>query len=62
MCGVPSCHLPEINEESQKVSTQVAGLGAKIPNIRNRHVSYLITTFDFEVTEQHQEFAIVGRK
>lgn len=62
MCGIPSCHLPEINEERQKMSTQVAGLGAQIPNIRNRRVSYLITTFDLEVTEKHQEFAIVGRK
>jgi hypothetical protein len=30
--GVPSLYLPEINEEGQKVSTQVAGLGAQIPN------------------------------
>jgi len=36
------------------VSTQVAGLGAQIPNTRNRHASYLITTFDLEVTEQNQ--------
>ena len=62
MCGVPSCHLPEINEERQKMSTQVAGLGTQISNIRKRRVSCLITTFDLEVTEQHQEFAIVGRK
>jgi len=44
------------------LNTQVAGLGAQIPNIRNRHASYLIMTFDLKVTEQHQEFAIVGRK
>jgi len=62
VCGVPSCHLPDINEERQKMSTQVAGLGAQIPNIRKRHVSYLITTFDLEVTQQHRLFAVVGRK
>jgi hypothetical protein len=56
----------EINEEKQKVSTQVAGIGVQIPNrdfkIRNRHAGYLITKFDLEVNELHQEFATAGRK